>query len=109
VLSLGVWCGLVALPEVGVRTVIAQPERGRQRRRGEMVERSLGHLYDRGGMRRVHLRGKQNILKRLVIHAAAFNLSLILRQGLGAGSPWQAAAGSVRNFVSSALVLLRRS
>jgi len=31
-------------------------------------------------MRRVHLRGQDNIAKRVLIHAAAFNLSLILRQ-----------------------------
>jgi hypothetical protein len=38
-------------------------------------------------MRRTHLRGHQNILKRLLIHVAAFNLSLILRQEVGAGTP----------------------
>jgi len=110
---------LEALAEVGVKTVIAEPERGRHRwrgkakqqavvygnrrrvrsaagraplkRRGEMLERSFAHLYDRGGMRRVELRGRENIRKRLLIQAAAFNLSLILRQVLGAGTPRQAA------------------
>ena len=38
-------------------------------------------------MRRVHLRGRDNILKRLLVHGAAFNLSLILRKSLGAGKP----------------------
>ena len=42
-------------------------------------------------MRRVHLRGKQNIAKRALVHAAAFNLSLILRIVLGAGTPRRAA------------------
>jgi len=42
-------------------------------------------------MRRVHLRGKNNIAKRALIHAAAFNLSLILRQMLGVGTARQAA------------------
>jgi transposase len=107
------------LVEVGVRTVIAEPERKRQkwsgqsmaqaavyanrrrmdtqtakalmRRRGELIERSFAHLYDTGGMRRVHLRGKNNIAKRALIHAAAFNLSLILRQMLGVGTARQAA------------------
>jgi transposase len=107
------------LTEVGVRTVIAEPERKRQqwagqsaaqaavyanrrrlntkmakalmRRRGELVERSFAHLYDTGGMRRVHLRGKNNIAKRALIHAAAFNLSLILRQMLRVGTARQAA------------------
>ena len=64
-------------------------ERGKQllRRRGELLERSFAHVYDTGGMRRTHLRGHRNILKRLLIHVAAFNLSLILRQQLGVGTP----------------------
>jgi hypothetical protein len=61
------------------------------RRRGELIERSFAHLYDTGGMRRVHLRGKNNIAKRVLIHAAAFNLSLILRQTLKVGTARQAA------------------
>jgi transposase len=57
------------------------------RRRGELVERSFAHCYDTGGLRRTHLRGHQNILKRQLIHVGAFNLSLILRQLMGAGTP----------------------
>lgn len=57
------------------------------RRRGELVERSFAHCYDTGGMRRTHLRGHENILKRQLIHVGAFNLSLILRVVLGAGTP----------------------
>jgi transposase len=107
------------LVTVGVRPVMAEPERGRQRwngqraaqsavyanrrrlqtqtakalmrRRGELMERSFAHLYDTGGMRRLHLRGKDNIAKRALIHAAAFNLSLILRKMLGVGTARQAA------------------
>ena len=44
-------------------------------------------------MRRVHLRGKQNIAKRALVHATAFNLSLILRIALGVGTPRRAADG----------------
>jgi transposase len=44
-------------------------------------------MYETGAMRRVHLQGRKNILKRLLIHGAAFNLSLILRKVLGAGTP----------------------
>jgi len=64
-------------------------ERGKalMRKRGELVERSFAHVYDTGAMRRTHLRGHQNILKRLLIHAAGFNLSLILRQTIGHGTP----------------------
>ena len=110
---------LQELAEVGVRTVISEPERKRQKwsgqsaaqaavyanrrrldtktakalmkRRGELIERSFAHLYDTGGMRRVHLRGKNNIAKRVLIHAAAFNLSLILRRMIGVGTAQQAA------------------
>lgn len=57
------------------------------RRRGELVERSFAHCYDTGGMRRTHLRGHKNILKRQLIHVGAFNLSLILRKLMGAGTP----------------------
>ena len=46
------------------------------RRRGERIERSFAHLYDTGGMRRTHLRGHVNILKRVLIHAGGFNLRL---------------------------------
>ena len=57
------------------------------RRRGEFVERSFAHCYETGGMRRCTLRGRENILKRLLIHVGAFNISLILRRILGAGTP----------------------
>ena len=57
------------------------------KRRGELIERSFAHCYETGGMRRTHLRGRENILKRQLIHVCAFNLSLIFRQMLGAGTP----------------------
>lgn len=46
---------------------------GRQamRRRGDVVERSFAHTLDRGGMRRAWLRGRENIRKRYLIHAAS--------------------------------------
>ncbi len=63
--------------------------RGRrlQKVRSELTERTFAHMYETGAMRRVHLRGRENILKRLLVHGAAFNLSLILRKLLGAGKP----------------------
>jgi hypothetical protein len=57
------------------------------RRRGEFVERTFAHCYETGGMRRCTLHGRKNILKRLLIHVGAFNISLVLRQMLGAGKP----------------------
>ena len=57
------------------------------RRRGELVERSFAHCYETGGLRRCHLRGRDNILKRQLVHVGAFNLSLVMRNLLGAGTP----------------------
>ena len=110
---------LTDLHQQGVRSYIPEPDRGRrhwdgegkaeeqkrtyenrrrvkgdrgqrlQKVRSELAERSFAHLYDTGGMRHVHLRGRTNILKRLLVQAAAFNLSLLLRQMLGTGKPRQ--------------------
>src|SRR5450432_1308289 len=57
------------------------------RRRGEFVERTFAHCYETGGMRRCTLHGRKNILKRLLIHVGAFNISLVMRKMLGAGKP----------------------
>lgn len=57
------------------------------RKRGELIERSFAHCYETGAMRRTHLRGHENILKRQLIHVGAFNLSLIFRGLIGAGTP----------------------
>jgi transposase len=106
---------MVDLEAVGIRSYVSEPDRGRRdwskepeaqaavyrnrqrirgrrgrrlmRRRGERIERSFAHLYETGGMRRTHLRGHQNILKRLLIHAGGFNLGLLLRAILGVGTP----------------------
>lgn len=104
--------GLVDLAAIGVRTYISEPDRGRRRwkkkaearaavyanrrrirgprgirllaRRGEYLERSFAHAYETGGMRRTHLRGHDNILKRLV---SGFNLGLLMRTLIGVGTP----------------------
>jgi transposase len=66
------------------------------RRRGELVEHSFAHCYETGGMRHCTLRGRDNILKRLLIHVGAFNISLILRKMLGAGTPRELKNQAVR-------------
>jgi transposase len=38
-------------------------------------------------MRRVYLRGRENILKRLVVHSGAANLGLLMRKLFGKGTP----------------------
>jgi transposase len=106
---------LIDLHAVGVRSYFSEPDRGRRRwrsapdaqgavygnrrringargqrllrRRGEYLERSFAHVYDTGGMRRTHLRGHPNILKRLLVHASAFNLGLLMRRLCGRGTP----------------------
>lgn len=106
---------LVALEDQGLRSYVSEPDRGRrhwkddldaqlavyanrrrirgergrrlQRMRGELLERPFAHLYETGGMRRTHLRGHPNILKRLLIHAAGFNLGLLMRTLIGIGTP----------------------
>src|SRR5215472_3632775 len=106
---------MIDLEAVGLRSYVAEPDRGRRdwskalaaqapvyanrrriggargrrlmRQRGERIERSFAHLYDSGGMRRTHLRGHINILKRLLIHAGGFNLGLVMRHLIGSGTP----------------------
>ena len=97
---------LIDLDAVGLRSYVSEPDRGRRdwskdpaarapvygnrcrlRQRGERLERSFAHLYDTGGMRRTHLRGHTNILKRLLIHAGGFNLGLVMRHLNGIGTP----------------------
>ena len=64
-------------------------KRGRRlmRKRGEVIERSFAHCYETGGMRRTHLRGQGNLLKRLLMHVAGFNLGLVMRALVGIGKP----------------------
>ncbi|WP_419942451.1 transposase [Candidatus Palauibacter sp.] len=57
------------------------------RARGEKLERAFAHLLTTGGMRRTHLRGHENIRKRLLVHAAGFNLGLLMRSRFGYGTP----------------------
>jgi transposase len=101
--------------ERGIRTYISEPKRGRRnwkdkaeqraltyanrrrirgergkqlaRLRAEKVERSNAHCYETGGMRRTHLRGHANILKRLLVHVGGFDLGLVMHALLGVGTP----------------------
>jgi transposase len=107
--------GLVAMQETGLRTYVSVPhqprrkwddkgeqqaavyankrrvegERGKSllRRRGEFLERPFAHQYETGGLRRVHVRGRGNVAKRVLVQAAACNLALILRSITKAGTP----------------------
>ena len=55
--------------------------------RAEVVERGFALILDRGGMRRAWLRGRENLHKRYLIHVAGYNLGLIMRLLVGAGTP----------------------
>ena len=57
------------------------------RLRAELVERGFALILDRGGMRRLWLRGRDNVQKRYLIHVAGYNLGLIMRLLTGAGTP----------------------
>jgi len=106
---------MVEIKELGLRTYIAEPDRGHrnwkgkdaersavyanrrrirgergkqlQSQRGEKIERNFAHQFDTGGMDRLYLRGWKNVHKRLLIQAAACNLALLLRSLYGAGKP----------------------
>jgi transposase len=120
--------------EAQLRTYIAEPDRGRRkwkgkkgqqqatyanrrrlrgerskrlhRKRAELSERSNAHLYETGGMRRLHLHGRANILKRLLLHAAGFNLALVIRNHFGYGKP-RCGAGVFSRLVPAIMALLR--
>ena len=106
---------LLALDQCEIRSYVSEPDRGRRnwknkqderdvvyanrrrirsprgkqllRSRGELLERPFAHALETGGMRRTHLRGHDNILKRLVVHVGGVNLSLLMRKLVGVGKP----------------------
>ena len=106
---------LCDMDEDGIRTYIAEPKRGRRnwkrkqtekklvyanrrrvkgkrgrrlmRRRGELLERPFAHMYGPTSMGRTHLRRHDNILKRLLIHNAGYNLRLLMYKAFGVGTP----------------------
>ena len=107
--------GLAGMREMGVRTYVSVPQQPRRkwegkaeqqaavyankqrvegkrgkgllRRRGEFLERPFAHQYETGALRRLHVRGRGNVAKRVLLQAAAFNLALILRSITKAGTP----------------------
>ncbi len=51
------------------------------------MERPFAHQYETGGLRRVWVRGRENVSKRVLIQAAGCNLGLLLRRLTGVGTP----------------------
>ena len=106
---------LAKLDEWSVRSYVSEPARGRRkwrgkrkqqaatyanrrrvrgkrgkellRRRGEKLERPFAHQFETGAMRRLHVRGLDEVRKKLLIQAVACNLALLLRTKYGAGTP----------------------
>lgn len=71
------------------RRVRAERSKRLQKLRGELCERSFAHCYETGAMRRLFVRGTDNVLKRVLVQAAAFNIGLLLRKLSGWGKPRQ--------------------
>ena len=69
------------------RRIRGQRGKRLQRQRGEKLERTFAHLLVTGGLRRVTVRGQEEIRKRMLLHAAAFNLGLLMRAHFGVGTP----------------------
>ena len=82
--------------------------RGRrlQRLRRVLCERSFAHTCETGGGRRSWLRGLVNVSKRYVIHAAAYNLGVILRKLFGVGTP-RSLQGRAAAACAALLAILR--
>ena len=124
----------LGLAEMGVRTYIAEPDRGPrnwngkaaekaavygnrrriqgergkrlQRQRGERIERNFAHQFDTGGLDRLYVRGKQNVHKKFLIQAAACNLALLMRSTYGSGKP-RAAHDAALGAILTILALIR--
>ncbi len=120
---------LLDLEEMNVRSYASEPDRGRQdwddqddakaavyanrrrvkgkrgkrllRSRGEKLERSFAHCYETGNLRRLYLRGRENIAKRVLIHAAAFNVGLMMRVKYGLRKPRSLSAKACAAVLSS--------
>jgi transposase len=126
---------LLNLEEQGLRAYVSEPDRGRRRWKGdrhskaavyanrrrirgqrgqrlhrlraEKGERSFAHAYETGGLRRTHVRGHQNIAKRLLVHVAGLNLGILMRTLFGIGTP-RGLQGRRGRFVAFLLALYRR-
>ena len=90
----GSWSAYLDEPGGGARRGLCEstthPRRARTRA-AATTERAPGTSQcpslETGGMRRTHLRGHANILKRLLVHVGGFNLGLLMRSLIGVGTP----------------------
>jgi IS5 family transposase len=75
------------------------------RLRAELAERSFALFKRSGNLARMTLRGFENVTKRYLIHAAAYNLGLIMRAIFGQGTP-KGMADALKRLVFELLSLL---
>jgi transposase len=52
-----------------------------------MPRTAFAQHYETGGVRRMHLRAHQNILKRILLQVGALNPALLIRMLFGVGTP----------------------
>jgi transposase len=123
----------VGLKEMGVRSYVAEPDRGSRnwhgkeaaktavyanrrriqsergkrwlRQRGERIERNFAHQFDTGGLDRLYVRGIKNVHKKFLIQAAACNLALLMRSMYGSGKPKAAYDRAVAAIFATLAVL----
>jgi len=74
------------------------------RLRAELAERSFALFKRSGNLARMTLRGLENVAKRYLIHAAAYNLGLIMRAIFGQGTP-KGMADALKRLVFESLSL----
>ena len=126
------------LAELGFRTYVSEPARGRRRwknkgeerdavyanrrrirgdrgqrlrkLRGEINERSFAHCLETGGGRRAHVRRRDNVAKRALIGGATYNLGLLMRALTGVGTPkgLQGCFGRALDRMCDRLIGIRR-
>jgi transposase len=126
---------LLDMEEMGTRSYASEPNRGRQtwdgqadaqaatyanrrrvkgergkellKGRGEKLERTFAHCYETGAMRHLYLRGRENIAKRVLIHAAGCNIGIMMRVKYGLRKPRSHSAGGFAPYFGLGRLLSR--
>ena len=125
---------LLDLEEMDVRGYASEPKRGRQdwdgegdaqkavyanrrrvkgergkkllRSRGEKLERTFAHCYETGAMRHLYLRKRENIAKRVLIHAAGCNIGIMMRVKYGLRKPRSHSGGLFGLFFTPVMLFM---
>lgn len=92
--------------ERNARRVRSRVGKALQRLRGMTVERTFAHLCETGRARRSWLRGLAKVKKRYLMHAAAYNLGVVMRQLFGVGTP-RSLQGACAAFLAGLKALAR--